>query len=298
MGVNREIVNSRNYIYDEKKVKNIINDFCNTFVKKKTTIEKAIEADYKVDKIKLDYSILLKQLEGIKTINVPIFTKILNQNITTGIGNIAVMYDGSSYVTLDLVLKAILTHNDIYLFSSDYMLATNTVIVTLIDDILKKYNYNATIKHLQAKTELFREVVKYQEKFDLLVYVGNKYEFRKIKADFNKPVVLKEYGNVFVYVEPEEEIRQTLLKMDQYAYSNNINLEYLTGDNLTEVINKINEVSTNDTIALFTKNSKKAFELISRANTKKVFINKNPFEDYIFSFDETILTIKKELIYY
>ncbi len=294
---NSNIINKRNYVFDERKVKSIINDFCKVFTSKKSTIEKAIEADFKVDRIKLEYSKMLKQLEIIKTINIPIFDKTLHTTITTGIGNIAVMYDGSSYVTLDLILKAILTHNDIYLFSSDYMLATNTIIVTLINDIIKKHNYDATVKHLQAKTDFFREVVLNQNEFDLLVYVGNKYEFKKIKEDFNKPIILKESGNVFVYVEPEEEIRQTLLKMDNYAYNNNINIEYFTGDNLSEIINKMNEISTNDTIAVFTKNSKRAFELISRVNTNKIFINKNPFEDYTFSFDEKMLITEKRLFY-
>lgn len=297
MAENNEMVIKRDYVFDEKKVKSIINEFGKTFISKRSTIEKAIDADFKADKIRLEYQMLLKQIDKIKTINIPIFNKSLSKRVITGIGKIAVLFDGCSYVTLDFVLKALLTHNDVYLFSSDYMLATNTVIITLINDILKKYNYGATIKHLQAKTDLFREAVMNQDKFDLLVYVGDKYEFKKIKEDFNKPVILKEFGNVFVYVEPVEEIRQTLLKMDEYAYNNDINIEYLTGDNLEEVIDKINEISTNDTIAVFTKNSKRAFELISRANTKKIFINKNPFEDYIFSFDEKLLTIEKTLIY-
>lgn len=294
---NNEIVIKRNYIFDENKVKSIINEFCKVFTSKKATIQKAIEADFKVDRIKLDYNNFLKQLDNIKKISVSIFNRNLTNTVTTGIGDIAVMFDGCSYVTLDFVLKALLTHNNLYLFSSDYMLATNTVIITLINDILKKYNYGASIKHLQAKTDLFREAVLNQDKFDLLVYVGDKYEFKKIKNDFNKPVILKEYGHVFVYAEPTEEIKQTLLKMDHYAYDNNINLEYLTGDNLEEIINKINEISTNDTVALFTKNSDKAFELISRINTEKIFINKSPFEDYIFNFDARLLTLEKKLIY-
>lgn len=292
-----EIIEKRNYMFDKTKVKSIINEFYKSFKSSKNVIEKAIEADLKVEKIKLDYSKMLKQIELIKSIEPNIFDKTLSKEIRTGIGNIGAMYDGCSYVTIELILKSLLTHNDLYLFSTDYMLATNTVIITLINDAIKKYKYDAKVKHLKVATELFKEVSLNQENFDLLVYVGNKYEFAKIKNDFSKPVVFQNFGNIYIYVEPEEEFRETLLKIDRYTYNNGIYLEYITGDDLEAVISKFNEKNQNDMIAIFTKNSKKAFEIISRVNSNKIYINKNPFEDYLYKFDENLLTMKKELFY-
>lgn len=294
---NNKIIEKRNYAFDKAKVKSIINEFYISFKSNKDIIERAIEADLKVERIKLDYSKMLKQVELTKTIEPNIFDKTLRKEIKTGIGTIAVMYDGCSYVTIELILKSLLTHNDLYLFSTDYMLATNTVIITLINDAIKKHKYDAKVKHLKVTTELFKEVSLNQENFDLLVYIGNKYEFAKIKNDFSKPVVFQNFGNIYIYVEPEEEFRETLLNIDRYTYNNGIYLEYITDNDLEIVISKFNEKNRNDIIAVFTKNSKKAFEIISRVNSNQIYINKNPFEDYLYKFDENLLTMKKELFY-
>ena len=292
-----KIIEKRNYSFDKIKVKSIINDFYKSFISSKSTIEKAIEADFKVEKIKLDYLKMLKQIELIKSIELNIFDTKLDKEIKTGIGNIGLMYDGCSYVTIELILKALLTHNDIYLFSTDYMLATNTIILTLIKDAIKKYNYDAKVKHLKVATELFKEVSLNQENFDLLIYIGNKYEFAKIENNFSKPVVFQNFGNIYIYVEPTEEIRETLLQIDKYTYNNGIYLEYITGEDVEAVISKFNEKNRNDMIAIFTKDSKKAFEIISRVNSNKIYINKNPFEDYVYNFNEELLILKKELYY-
>ena len=110
-----KIIEKRDYSFDKLKVKSIINEFYKSFISNKSVIEKAIEADYKVERIKLDYLKMLKQIELIKSIELNIFDIKLDREIKTGIGNIGLMYDGCSYVTIELILKALLTHNDIYL---------------------------------------------------------------------------------------------------------------------------------------------------------------------------------------
>ena len=47
---------------------------------------------------------------------------------------------------------------------------------------------------------------------------------------------------------------------------------------------------------LFTKNSKKAIELIKNVKANKIFVNTYPFENYEFEFDEKKLLIKKQII--
>ena len=61
-------------------------------------------------------------------------------------------------------------------------------------------------------------------------------------------------------------------------------------------IKKINEIAITDTVAIFTKNSKKAIELIKNVKANKIFVNKYPFENYEFEFDEKKLLIKKQII--
>lgn len=292
-----KIIKDKDYIFDKVKVKAIINDFINDFNTKRSIIEKAIEEDYKVEKIKLDYNLMKKQLENISKIDIDIFNKNVSKTVYTGIGKLAVMYDGCSYITLDLILKGILTHNDIYLFSSDYMLATNTVIVTIINDIITKNKYEAVVKHLKARSELFREVYKNQKEFDQLIYIGKKEEFARIKNDFDIPLIYKELGNIFIYLEPELEFKDILLEIDRVAYENNLYIEYIKEENIEIVIKKINELGENDIVGIFTKNSNNAFQILTRANAKNIFINKNPFSNYVFEFDEKLLIKKKNLIY-
>lgn len=46
-------------------------------------------------------------------------------------------------------------------------------------------------------------------------------------------------------------------------------------------------------MAIFTKDSKKATELIYKLKADKIFINKNPFEEYKFELNEEDLLMKK-----
>ncbi len=293
----KEIIQEKKYSFDKLKVKSIISDFYKEFTEKGEIIEKAIEEDFKVERIKLDYALMKKQIEEIMKIDIDIFNKNISGKIYTGIGKIGVMYDGCSYITLDLILKGLLTHNDIYLFSSDYMLATNTVLITLINDLIKKHKYEAVMKHLKARSELYREAYQNQNEFDELIFIGAKENFAKIKNDFKIPVIFKEYGNIYIYAEAEEEFKKILSSIDRFAYDNNFNIEYLTGNNIDEIILKMNDLGENDIIGVFSKNSKIAYEVITKVKTKNIFINKNPFDNYMFKFDEQFLIREKNLIY-
>lgn len=84
-----------------------------------------------------------------------------------------------------------------------------------------------------------------------------------------------------------------MVQLDKIAYINNFGIEYYNETNLEEVISKINEITSHNTVAIFTKDSKKATELIYKLKADKIFINKNPFEEYKFELNEEDLLMKK-----
>src|SRR5699024_567077 len=91
---------------------------------------------------KINFDMFQKLNNEINSIN-DVYRKVISMNQnennylegkqTDNLGTICLVYDGNTYCLLELVLKAIVTHNSIIAASeSDYMKATNELIVILI----------------------------------------------------------------------------------------------------------------------------------------------------------------------
>ena len=115
------------------------------------SIEKANKIDVKNDNgFKINFDMFQKLKCEINNIEDD-YRKVISMNKndnnyiegkqTDNLGTICLVYDGNTYCLLELVLKAILTHNSIIVTSeADYMKATNELIVILVQRVLEAYN--------------------------------------------------------------------------------------------------------------------------------------------------------------
>ena len=163
----------------------------------KESIEKANKIDVKNNNgFKINFDMFQKLNSEINAID-DVYRKVISMNQnennylegkqTDNLGTICLVYDGNTYCLLELVLKAILTHNSIIITSeSDYMKATNELIVILIQRILEAYNIDKNLVQI-LYTSRIEELVSNSTSINKVFAIGNKNT--QIDEIANKPAV-------------------------------------------------------------------------------------------------------------
>lgn len=280
------------YKYDENIIKEIIDSFILHINNNIYNIMQKIDIDSRKGMTKNSIDHIRESIKKISNEAFLINQEKYNNKQIDGIGNIAVLYDGNPYVTISLAIKALKTHNNIIFFSKN-IYETNDILINILKEVIEKCNYYKNAINLFENVQI-KELKDNQHSFDKIIIIDDKYEYIKYKNMFDIPSTYNGYGNVSVYVD-DEYFKNTLRKMDEYVYENNIKLDYYNNEDIEKDIEKINDIGLNDIAVIFTKNSKKAFDFINRIKSKKMYINKNPFDDYTFDFSEDELVFKKEI---
>lgn len=274
------------YTYDLDKIKNVLLGVIKGIEQNKWTLNKAIEEDKKIGYTE-DLDKIKESINSYLNYNPQLTIQDIKNQSMDGYGNIAIIYDGSVEITIESIIKVLYTHNNITLVPN-LNLSINNCIVEIITQEMKKNKYNVNIEICDDINKIYSN----QNMFDIAIFVGDKYEYKKFKTRFYKDVVYNPYGYISVYADSSD-FKNILVQLDKIAYINNFGIEYYNETNLEEVISKINEITFRNTVAIFTKDSKKATELIYKLKADKIFINKNPFEEYKFELNEEDLLMKK-----
>ncbi len=279
------------YNFKASIVNEIINKFGIFIEKSPENFEKAIEKDLEKNKIKTD-------LENLKNIaktykqNFPLLPNFTSTQIKDGFGNLCVMYDGNPAITLKLLISSLRTHNNIVFFTKNYI-EINTLLIEVFNMISNDCKYVAKFASLQDKFSN-NEIIKKQNLFDLVIYVGDKRAYQSVQNKLRIPSIFNGYKVVDVYIE-DKSFKEVLLNLDKHAYANDIKVNYFDKTDLDDTINYINKYNLNDCFVVFTKNSKIAYKFINSLKCKNVFINKNPFVDYEFDINENQLVYTKHI---
>lgn len=283
-------IDTSNYTFDEEKVLKIILEFKKQFANNTSVINKAISTDEMLSLTKLDITLLKNTFNNT---DIPIVQS--NKMIVDGIGNIGVIYNGNPYLTLYLSLAALRTHNKICFFVNDSCLATNNLLVNMLNKIIEKFNYGKDIIKLYNGISE-KEIIESENLFNMFLYIGDKHEYIKFKKKTSIPITYSGYESAIFYIETAEKFNNTLVEINNYVFKHNIGVETYRNDHI-EAVESINENSNNDLVVLFTPNKSTAQYFVENVRCKKLVINKNPFEDYVFEFDESIFVKKKEIVF-
>lgn len=283
-------INTFDYTFDKNKVLKIISEFEKQFTNNISTINKAISTDEKLSLTKIDIELLKNTFNNT---DIPIFQS--NKMIIDGIGNISVIYNGNPYITLYLSLATLRTHNRICFFVNDSCLATNNLLVNMLNKIIEEFNYGKDIIRIYNNISE-KEILESENLFNMFLYIGDKHEYVKFKKKTSIPITYNGYENAIFYIETTEKFNDTLVKINDYVFNHNIRIETFRNDYI-ESVESINENSNNDLVVLFTPNKTTAQYFVENVKCNKLVINKNPFEDYVFEFDESVLVKKKEIVF-
>ena len=144
----------------------------------KMVLKKAVHMDHKIcnQKIDLDYMInIIKELEN-----------IAEDGKNNKRETLAVIYEGEIKNTLEIAIKQTSIDNNIVFFVNDDFLATNTIIVDILNRILKENKQSNFIK-LYNKVKL-EDIIFKSKEFDKIICINDEFKYEYIKNKSKIPV--------------------------------------------------------------------------------------------------------------
>lgn len=239
-----------------------------------------------------EYSRLLETISRVKNED-----WIMDNNSKTtiyeGLGSIAAITNDVSDCSVYLILKALKTHNKLVLFAEDKVHKVTKKIIEIVNNVCKEENYNTYIDYYEYKD--FKEVYDFADKFETFIFINNIDKYFKFTDKVkDKNVIYSSYGTMSLYLD-DKNLKNELLKMDEYVFNNNVELDLIKEIDVKEAVERINKNIDNYAAVIFTKDTKKAYYFIENVKAKQVFVNRNPDKDYVFEIDDKCLTYLKRI---
>ena len=295
--------------------KKIVQNIFELLEENKENIEQANKIDVKNGNgFKINFDMFQKLYNKIKDIEDG-YRKVISLNKnennylegkqTDNLGTICVVYDGNTYCLLELVLKAILTHNSIIMTSeSDYMKATNELIVILIQRILEAYNIDKNLVQI-LYTSRIEEILSNNMSINKVIAIGNKNFQDTIRKVSKIEVISKGYNYFDLYIEDLTNLAfiKKIVKEDE-----NINIyvksdlkvpfeDYIEVEDIDEAVAQINFNTSGYSSSIFTDNNQNASVFLREVKTDNVSVNSSPLIEDIVDVDVNLILAKKKMFY-
>ncbi len=231
----------------------------------------------------------------------PILPKFSKEEIIDGLGNIAVKYNGDINITYKLIVLALRTHNQLYLIADDNTDKIKSII-DYTNNLLKQFDYSSNIVELlPIDTNTFFSM---QKNFDCLLFIGSKKEYLSKLPHLQIKSIFIEYGEITVCLDKnlKDEYKKTLLKMDEFAFENDFQINYIDISDLESnkeyidnCIKSINAFGNNQIVAIFTNTQATSYYFINSIHSSKIYLNSNPFSNSLIDFEESEFVYRKQL---
>lgn len=286
-----KLTNTSKYPFKANLVKEILEEFKKQ-MSNKGTFQQAIEIDEKHHPVHVSYEKIIEIIDEYVHLD-KVNVKYTPNMIIDGYGNMAVSYNGDPYITLRLLLMAFRTHNNIVFFSKKYF-AINTKIVETLNMIAHKKGYAEKIAMVEFGV-IDSVISNLQTFFNKVIFVGDKRDYVQLKKKLVIPTVYAGFGNVDVFIE-NKEFKNLLLDMNQYARENNIKINYYDDTQIDDTIAFLNRFELTDCFVLLSKNTEMIYKFISEMKAKYIYINKNPFENYVLNIEEDAFIYRKNIV--
>lgn len=279
------------------------------------SIEKANKIDVKNDNgFKINFDMFQKLKSEINNIE-DVYRKVISMNKnennylegkqTDNLGTICLVYDGSTYCLLELVLKAILTHNSIIITSeSDYMKATNELIVILVRRALEAYNIDKNLVQI-LYTSRIEELLSNSTSINKVIAIGNRNFQNKIRKASKVEVISKGYNYFDLYIEDLTNLTfiKRIVKEDE-----NIDIyvksglkvpfeDYIEVEDIDEAIAQINFNTSGYSSSIFTDDNQNASVFLREVKADNVSVNSSPLIENIVDVDINLFLSRKNMFF-
>ncbi len=315
----RQILGNAKMAYTNMDVnidgKKIVQNIFELLEEDKESIERANKIDVENDNgFKLNFDMFQKINNEINNIE-DVYRKVIfmnkNQNNylegkqTDNLGTICLVYDGNTYCLLELVLKAILTHNSIIITSeSNYMKATNELIVILVQRILKAYEIDKNLVQI-LYTSRIEELLSNNTSINKVIAIGERNFQDKIRKVSKVEVISKGYNYFDLYIEDLTNLTfiKKIIKeeknIDIYV-KNGLKVpfeDYIEVEDIDEAIAMINFNTSGYSSSIFTDNNQNASKFLREVKTDNVSVNSSPLIENFVDVDINLLLLKKNMCY-
>ncbi len=277
--------------YNMSTVKNIITEVENKLKDLVLTLHQDINNDNERYIEKNDISKLLSIVKKIKS-EKWIMSENSNNIMYCGIGNVGVSYNGRTDVFLYLALKALKTGNNIIFFEDEPHQATLRI-RNAIKEVCQKYQYSTYLEF-----EKYSDFIGNQsnlKKLNMCIFVNEQQKYFDFCARINNgmKIICSNYGNMDIYID-DIQLKDRLSEMEDYLYQNDIDFELYNDKNVEDVVKKMNAKKHNYCTVIFTSNKQDAYYFLNNIDSEKIFINRNPKDDYdLIMPDDEFVKIKK-----
>lgn len=188
----------------------------------------------------------------------------------------ALIYSGEPLVLTHFVLETIYNNSKLDLYNSSYNIFQASLL-ELVKNILNDFNMKVNIQIIVDKQQ--QTLIQNQQNYNRIVYVGDYFNYEKLKYYIKNPITYYSYGHIKIYVDKTKD-NEKYVDLIKYAYIHNIEIE--SYENIDDLINDLNEKEEYMIISDESKleNIKKLEKL---ENNKNKLIDLNEIkENYIF----------------
>ena len=200
--------------------------------------------------------------------------KIKNQNVTKNTLTIA---SGNPYITIAICMKAIIENRNQIIDIDQRMLAVNTILVSIIQKVIKENNKKLEIK---IENDISQEKIN-KNNIEIIEIIDNIEKYKELKENIKSKIDIKNIHllDIELYTDTEElkELQDTIY---DYCTENFIGIEIYEEKNINELIDKVSKIGDKNWLVILSKETNITEEEIKqKTKYKKVTINKNPFKE-------------------
>lgn len=193
------------------------------------------------------------------------------------IGNVMILLAGNPEVVFKSCLEILNTKLDAIIGIQDFCLAQNTLIVEMINKVIK--NNNLKIK-LELKNLISdKQIIELSKNIHKVICIGDSNLYNRLE-DKVKNIELNSFGIFEIYSDSEEyeELEKTFF---DYCYQNEFEAEDYSDLEFEDALRIINKNGYKFASVLFSKDKEKQ-EKFKTIDSKYIVINKNPFKEIDF----------------
>ena len=251
---------------EKSKKENVLNKIIKRIKEEEKNIYKANQIDRNHYKMKININRFIQITENLKEKEIGEF---LDENVM-------VTHNGNPYMTYILAIKAICSNTNLEICVNETMLGTNSVIVKIIEEVLKELKIDIQITVIR---NLDIEKLK-NEKNIRIIILQDKAQYSKLLRTKVPNVYYQPIYNVALYIDDEEfeEIKQDII---QYCNENFIEIEIYEADDIEDAIEQMRVDNEGEYALILTKekvNMDKIKEMKDMENID-MYINKNILTD-------------------
>ncbi len=208
-----------------------------------------------------------------KYINIDELKKVVNiydlelENMVVTNKKVIVKYAGDPYLTIHLIMQALIQGYQIFLATDEVLYGVNEIILSVFENVLKEYS----IKNLFYRVTNI-PINELKEFEDEIIIIGDLYTYQLLgeKAKFYL------YNNTLIYTDCEEytELRNS---MYDFCLENAYEVQIVSEDNIEDAIEYMKNCDNYDVVVLLLKDLSRVERIKNDLKNFNVYINQNPF---------------------